>query len=316
MIFLVIGLILAVAAFIAIGQKKEKLVNPLGISVAILILLIGIAGSCIRTVDAGEVGIKYDPFNGGVQEDTLGQGIHLTHPFVTVYDLKTTHNLLQFAGFSVQTADSEYATFMVEVKYDMSVNNAYKVFNAYKGMPNTSMLQMDIQDAIKSNAPNYNIYDILGSSFDELKTNTEATLSTILEEYGLNLISINFIDIDAGDAIESAIVTKGILKQEKEQAAQKILIAEENQKAATIEAETDKKVMILDAEAQAESKLLDAEAQAKSMELIQEQLAKSPEYIEYIKWSAWDGILPEVMAGEGASLILDARDNSPETTID
>ena len=308
-IILVIGIVGAIAAMVLLGRGEKK-VNALNVTVAIIVLALGVTGSCIRIVNAGEVGIKYDPFRGGVQEETLGQGIQFTHPLVTVYNLKTTHNLIQFQQFSVQTKDSEYATFIVELKYNMTIENAYKVFNAYKGMPTNSMLQMDIQNAIKANAPNYNIYDILGGSYEELRINTEALLSVTMIENGLNLIALNFIDIDAGDLIESAIITKGILKQEKEQAVQRIAIAEEDQKSQTIVAETEKKVLVLDAEAKAEAKLLDAEAQAEAMNLIQEQLAKSPEYVNYIKWSAWDGELPSVMSGDASSVILDLREDT------
>lgn len=309
-IWLILGVILAVVAMILLG-KEGKRVNGLNVTVAVLILALSFAGSCIRIVNAGEVGIKYDPFRGGVQEDTLGQGIQFTHPFVTVYKLRTTHNLIKFQEFSVQTKDSEYATFVVELKYNMSIENAYKVFNAYKGMPTDSMLQMDIQNAIKANAPKYNIYDVLGGQFEQLRIEVDDYLAATMLENGLNLLSLNFIDIDAGQMIEDAIITKGILKQEKEQATQRIAIAEEDQKSKTITAETEKKVVILEAEANAEAKLLDAKAQAEAMSLIQEQLAKSPEYVNYIKWSAWDGVLPSVVSGESGSVILDMRDTIP-----
>ncbi|MBN2851375.1 MAG: hypothetical protein JXQ23_01410 [Clostridia bacterium] len=309
-IWLILGIILAAVAMILLG-KEGKRVNGLNVTVAVLILALGVAGSCIRIVNAGEVGIKYDPFRGGVQEDTLGQGIQFTHPFVTVYKLRTTHNLIKFQEFSVQTKDSEYATFVVELKYNMSIENAYKVFNAYKGMPTDSMLQMDIQNAIKANAPKYNIYDVLGGQFEQLRIEVDDYLAATMLENGLNLLSLNFIDIDAGQMIEDAIITKGILKQEKEQATQRIAIAEEDQKSKTITAETEKKVVILEAEANAEAKLLDAKAQAEAMSLIQEQLAKSPEYVNYIKWSAWDGVLPSVVSGESGSVILDMRDTIP-----
>lgn len=283
------------------------------IVITLLVLSLCVIGSSLRMVNAGQVGIKYDPFNGGVQEDTLGQGLHLTHPFVRVYKLKTTHNLIQFEQFSVQTKDSEFAWFIVELKYNMSVENAYKVFNAYKGMPTNNMLQMDIQNAVKAAAPGYNIYDILGGEFEGLRKEAETALLEKMETNGLNLLSLNFIDIDAGDAIENAIVAKGILKQEKEQATQRIAIAEQDQKSLTIKAETEKKVQILAAEAKAEAKLLDAEAQAKAMNLIQEQLAKSPEYVNYIKWSAWNGILPEIMGGDSIGLLMDMRENTTVT---
>ena len=311
-LWLIGGIILAVIAMVVLSEPEKK-VNSKNVTVAVLVLIIGIGASCIRIVNAGEVGIKYDLLRGGVQEETLGQGLQFTHPFVIVYKLKTTHSLLKFQQFSVQTKDSEYANFTVELKYNMSIENAYKVFNAYKGMPNDSMLQMDIQNAIKANAPNYNIYDILGGQFEQLRIEVESYLANTMLENGLNLLSLNFIDIDAGDQIEKAIVTKGILKQEKEQATQRIAIAEEDQKSKTITAETAKKVLVLNAEAQAEAKLLDAKAQAESMNLIQEQLAKSPEYVDYVKWSAWDGVLPSVISGEAGSVILDMRDN---TTLD
>jgi regulator of protease activity HflC (stomatin/prohibitin superfamily) len=58
------------------------------------------------------------------------------------------------------------------------------------------------------------------------------------------------------------------------------------------------------AEAEKQAKIAQAEAEAQAIKLVQETLETSPQYIDYIKWSKWDGVLPAVMA-DGNGLILD-----------
>ena len=59
-------------------------------------------------------------------------------------------------------------------------------------------------------------------------------------------------------------------------------------------------------EVEAKQKIAQAEAEAESIRLIQEALAKSPDYVDYVKWSKWDGKLPEVVGSDG--VLVDVGD--------
>lgn len=315
-IFGIITTIIIVTLILISGKKKRGSNNTsivLSIFIGGLVFTSFTLFSCIKVVHAGEVGIVYDYFRGGVQKETLSQGMHFRNPFVKIYKIDTTQQKLEFAPFNVQTQDSEFANFTVEIKYRVPISNANKTFLEFKGMPKPDMLQTDVQSAIKEFSINYNIYGILGGDFETLRTNAYDDLKDTLDEFGIEVIELNFKDIDAGDEIEKAIIQKGIIKQEKDQAEEKRQVAEIEQQRRLIEAETSKQEVIKSAEAEAEKMRIKAEAESEAIRLIQEQLSTSPSYIDYIKWSNWDGKLPEVIAGDSANMIIDTRSDDVQT---
>ncbi|ERJ12035.1 SPFH domain-containing protein [Haloplasma contractile] len=107
--------------------------------------------------------------------------------------------------------------------------------------------------------------------------------------------------------IQKAINAKFTAEREKE--AQTIKNALNEEKAIA-----EKNVEITKAEAKAEKIKIEAEAEADAVRMIQEQLAQNPEYIEYIKWTKWDGKLPNVMTGTDGSIIVDSRDQTDQTS--
>lgn len=316
MSFIVFGLILAVASVIVLTQltnKKVIKVNPAlrGLIAVGILLGTGLLGA-MRNVGAGEVGIVYAPFQGGVQEDTLPEGTHFINPLNSVYTIQTTQQQIQFAPFSVQTSDAEWAEFLVEIKYRIPIENAYKVYRTFKGMPSSSLLRTDVQTSIKQYGSKYNVYDILGGEYEKMRLEAFNDLQETLNQYGIQLDELNFIDIDAGEIIENAIIQKGVIKQEKEQAEQRQQIAEIEAETNLIKAENEKQLEILRAQAEAEkqkiaaqqeaeNKRILAEAEAEALRLIQDQLATNPEIIEYLLAMAWDGKLPETWLQSGDS---------------
>jgi regulator of protease activity HflC (stomatin/prohibitin superfamily) len=145
--------------------------------------------------------------------------------------------------------------------------------------------------AIETVTTNYNIIEILGENRNNVYLEIEQALSERFEEDGVTLHSITFLDTDAGASIEAAIEAEAAAKKEVDIAEQK-----------RVKAEIEKQEAIIRAEAEKEQKILQAQGEAESIRIIQEQLAKDPTYIDYIKWSNWDGALPEVL-GESDILL-------------
>ena len=51
-------------------------------------------------VPANSVGIKYNPFNGGTQEKTVGEGFYVKSPLEKIYKLSTKVQEFQFQNIS------------------------------------------------------------------------------------------------------------------------------------------------------------------------------------------------------------------------
>jgi regulator of protease activity HflC (stomatin/prohibitin superfamily) len=91
-------------------------------------------------------------------------------------------------------------------------------------------------------------------------------------------------------SLQQAIEGKTKAVQEAQAAMQRKLVAE---------AEAQEKIAI--AKGDSAKAIIDAQALALSMKLKQREL--TPAYIEYIKWSNWDGKLPTTIAGNGGTLL-------------
>lgn len=106
------------------------------------------------------------------------------------------------------------------------------------------------------------------------------------------------------DAFEQSIQNKVI-------AAQDALKMENKTK----EKEEEAKQIVIAAQAEADSQKLAADAQAYAIQVVQEQLKSSPDYIDYLKITNWNGVLPQVMSdGINPFLVLDSEDEQTGTS--
>ena len=91
MLLLILGIILLIAATAINKQQREelhKVANGLRIGAVILIIL-GVLTSCIKQIDAGQIGVK--SLFGKVDDQVLTSGLNVINPLVDVkiVDIKT-----------------------------------------------------------------------------------------------------------------------------------------------------------------------------------------------------------------------------------
>lgn len=94
-------------------------------------------------------------------------------------------------------------------------------------------------------------------------------------------------------SLQEAIESKTKAVQEAQAAYQRKLVAE---------AKAQEKIAI--ARGDSAQKIINASAESMSIKIKQREL--TPEYIEYIKWSNWNGVLPTTVAG-GSGVLLNVK---------
>lgn len=310
MFIIVLGVVLGLIVFGIIHFQKVafgKMKTVAGLFLGLLSTSIVISFACFTMIPANSVGIQYNPFSGGVLEDVLEEGFHPKNPVTEIYVISTeiqskqiginntTGQVDPYSALSGQTKDSQYLTIALDVKYRINRENAYEVFRNFKTLDvvDRQLITPAAQRAIESVTVNYNIIEILGSERNNIYHEIEGDLNERLSKSGIELYSITFLDTDAGDEIENAIAQEAT-------AAKQVDIAEQEK----LRAEIQKETSIIEAEAAKEVKILEAEGQAQSIEIIQEQLSKDPTYIEYLKWTNWDGVLPSTLVTDETDLII------------
>lgn len=265
---------------------------------AILALLI-MFPSFIAKVPANSVGINYSPFSG-TSETTLSEGFHSKNPFAKVYNISTEVKTATIENLTTQTKDAQFIESALDIKYRVNPTNAYLIFTQFRTLDNMSktLIVPTTQRVLELVTTKYNVIDVLGEKRSEIYSELEQSLTKELAKYGVEFYSISITDMDAGDAIESAITAEAVAKKAVETAEQELLKAqtEAKQKSVTAQAEQDA------AKIQAETKIIQAEAEKKANELLQQSLS---DLILNQQWiNKWNGNVPTYYGGDGTDLIF------------
>lgn len=308
----VLSVVSVVGIYISIKEINKKHFVKMGLKPLFgLLWLLIILGGTFSSISKNSVGIVYDQLNGGIQDNTLGEGLHVKTPFqqVTVIGTSNKTQLIQVAG---QTKDSIYADFMITIVYRIEKENAGKFFRrTNQGDIDSIQLNSIVRETLQSVSIKYDIYGILGSELDNLRVEFENKLrESMLERYHITVVSSSFDDVDAGSRIEEIVRSKG-------EALQQIEIEELNKE----KAEVQKAILMIEAEAQAEVVRIAAEAQADKIGFEKRALALMiTEYIDAfptltekevatiilqtVFYETWDGVLPGVVTGDALEALL------------
>lgn len=287
MIIIIISIILALGLFIIAGLKKNPEYRSEYIFkfnrrqlVAILPLLL-ILTNLIAIVPANHVGILYSPF-AGVKEETIPEGWNKKGLLDKVYKINTEVQTVQLSNITGQTRDAQWVEMVLDIKYKVDPTTAYQVFKQYRNLENvgTSLIPPTVQRSIENITTQYNIMDLLGEERNAVYLGVENNLKERLSASGITFVSINFVDTEAGAALEQAIEKEGIAKKAVETAEQERLRSEIEAQKRVVEAEADKQKAVIEAE----TKLIEAQAEADANKKLSESL--TPQLIQKMEMEA------------------------------
>ena len=278
MFIIILSVILTLVAFVGLSidvvEDKFKVTKKSFLSLFCL-LLIGF--DCFTNIGANKVGIVYNPFKGGIQNYTLGQGYKLKSPFAKVYKINTEVNELTFNNISVQTNDSQFVNAVIKAQVKIDSTQAFEYFSKYrdKSLEDiSSVLSATIQKQLETITTQYNIMDVLGAKRDEIVNKSLELIQSELAKDGISVLRITLVDTDAGEQIEKAIANEAVAKKEAETAEYK------KQKA----------------QLEGEAKVIEAQKEKEANELISKTLTDELLMEQFIE--KWDGKLPTVTGGE------------------
>ncbi|MFR1687971.1 MAG: prohibitin family protein [Massilimicrobiota timonensis] len=280
-VLVIIGFVLVIGSFCNLKEEKwERKPNKLIIA-GLLCLCIFMGTLCISFIPANCVGVRWSIFNG-TSENTLDEGIAFKGPLDKIYTISTTVQERTDKEVSVQTKDAQWVKMEVNVKYQVSKENAFKVYKGYKTLENLNknIIGNYAQEELNKVCSEYNVIDILGEKRNEVVTRATDSLKEKFLEEGINLKALTIKDVDAGEAIEKAIEDEAIAKKAVETAKQ-------NQEKAKTEAET---------------KLIEAEGEAQANAVKTKELTKEILMEQWIK--KWNGELPKVASEDGVMIDL------------
>lgn len=240
MVLIILGLIVFIAAFYLKAQQQPL---PQYASVARLVglglIVLGILTSCIKQIDAGQIGVK--SIFGKVQNDVLTSGLTFVNPLVDVnkIDIKTqnytmsgVHNEGDVAGddaIRVLTADG------LEVVIDLTV--LYRVMATEAPML-VKETGMDFKDKvvrpitrtkIRDNAVYYTAVDLYSTRRDEFQTRIFKTIESDFKKRGLVLEQLLVRNITLPATVKASIEEK--IKAEQDAQKMEFVLQKEKQEA-------------------------------------------------------------------------------------
>lgn len=243
---------------------------------ALIPLVLWIGTMCIAVIPANTVGVKYSKLSG-TSNDTLGEGIHLITPFDEIYEIDTTIQERTVKDVAVQTQDAQFITMEINVKYQVSKSNAFRIYKGYKTLDNLNknIVANYSQQALNEICTQYNVIDVLGEKRNEIISKATDVLNEKFEAEGVTLKALVLKDTDAGEEIEKAIKDEAVAKKAVETAEQK------KQKA----------------QKEAETKVIKAQGEADANAIESEKLTEQVLRKMFIE--KWNGELPKVNGTDG-----------------
>ena len=251
-----------------------------------LLPLLSILFGCFTIVKPNNVGIAYNPFKGGVQGETLGEGYKTKSPLTDIYQLSTTVQEMTFNNLSVQTADSQWINTNLQIQARIDKTQAFEYFKKYKDSDLediASIISNTIKKELESVTTQYNVIDILGEARSEIVLKAFELVQTELLKDGILVERLIIVDTDAGAEIENAIAQEAVAKKNVDTASYKKQ----------------------QAELEGQAKIAEAEATAKANALLEKSLTDEVIAKQFI--DKWDGKLPTTYAGEDVMGIFNLK---------
>lgn len=294
MFLLILGFVILIAAG-AIAKRDERLrrlQTPIR-AVGAVIMLIGILMSCIKQIDAGQIGVK--KLFGKVQKDVMGSGLHFINPLLEVekLDIKTQNYTMSGMhdegtksgddAIRVLTADGLEVTIDLSVLYRVITNDAPMLLQETGTDYEDKIVRPITRTRIRDNAVYYDAVALYSTKRDEFQQRIFKNIEADFKKRGLLLENLLVRNITLPQSVRATIEQK----INAEQDAQKMQFVLQKEKQ------------------EAERKRVEAQGIADYQRIISESLTDRQLQYESIKAQL------EIAKSQNAKVIIMGKGNTP-----
>lgn len=251
---------------------------------------------------------------GKVHEVNLDEGLHVISPWQIVVNMPV---MIQKAEITESTAsnDLQEITTKLAVHYRVRVDSAWVVYQTMRMDYLHLLVEPVIMEELKATTADWSAEQLI-TERPLLMIQLQETLDERLQPYGIDVMTVNFIDFQFSKEFWDAIERKVVATQDALTEKNKVEIVRYQQKQAVITAEGQYNVTVIQASAEAQKKIIAAEAEARRITIeanatagaiMQITSQMTPEYAQYQYLTRWNGILPSTLLGsiEDIGLIID-----------
>jgi regulator of protease activity HflC (stomatin/prohibitin superfamily) len=240
MVLIILGIVLLVISFTisrADGRFTTLSHNIRFGSYALFVL--GLLTACIRQVDAGFVGVQ--TLFGRVKNETLGSGLHLVNPLVSVrqldvktqnYTMSGVHGEGQVQGddaIRVLSADGLEVTIDLSVLYRLQPDQAPNLIREIGVEYEDKIVRPITRTRIRDNAVYYDAVSLYSTKRDEFQQRIFKSIEDDFRKRGLVLENLLVRNITLPASVKAAIEQK--INAEQESQKMQFVLAKEKQEA-------------------------------------------------------------------------------------
>ena len=240
MILIILGIILfIVATLIAKNNTAIAKFEGIGKKISIVLVALGIMTSCVKQIDAGEIGVKI--LFGSIQKEVMLSGLHFINPLLDVkkldvktqnYTMSGVHNEGDKAGddaIKVLTSDGLEVTIDLTVLFRLVSNEAPRLLGETGADYRDKIVRPITRTKIRDNAVYYQAVDLFGSKRDEFQQRIYKTIEDDFKKRGLMLEQLLVRNITLPNSVKASIESK--INAEQDAKKMEFVLQKEKQEA-------------------------------------------------------------------------------------
>ncbi|GAC1441388.1 MAG: prohibitin family protein [Sediminibacterium sp.] len=240
MTLIIFGILLLIAALFVTKQREELHKLGTGIRVAGLVLiLLGLLTSCIKQIDAGQIGVK--SLFGKIENDVLTSGLNVVNPLVDVktldiktvnYTMSAVHDEGDKAGddaIRVLTADGLEVVIDLTVLYRIIGTEAPRLVRETGLDYRDKIVRPLTRTKIRDNAVYFTAIDLYSTKRDQFQNRIFKSIEDDFKKRGLILEQLLVRNITLPANVKVSIEEK--IKAEQDAQKMEFVLQKEKQEA-------------------------------------------------------------------------------------
>lgn len=262
---------------------KNTIIRNIIIGILLIFIIITLISS-LTTVPTGFVGVKTR--FGQVQDTTIQEGLNLKLPFVekiVKMDCRTqkTEYTMEASSKDLQ----KISNFKVAINYNVSKETANQLYKEVGVDYKSVIVEPAIQEAMKATIANYTAEELI-TKRNEVSAFALNSLFDKLQDKGIQLTSLNILDLSFSEEFDKAVEEKQIVEQETQKAQYELEKAK---------VENEKKIENAKAEAEV--------MKQQNLQITEQYLRLKEIENQKAMIDKWTGQLPTIMT-DGSNLLL------------
>jgi regulator of protease activity HflC (stomatin/prohibitin superfamily) len=240
MVLIILGIILFIVATVIVKNNSAlSKFERVGKTISIVLIALGIMNSCVKQIDAGEIGVKI--LFGSIQKEVMLSGLHFINPLLDVkkldvktqnYTMSGVHDEGDKAGddaIKVLTSDGLEVTIDLTVLFRVVSIAAPRLLGETGADYRDKIVRPITRTKIRDNAVYYQAVDLFGSKRDEFQQRIYKTIEDDFKKRGLMLEQLLVRNITLPNSVKASIESK--INAEQDAKKMEFVLQKEKQEA-------------------------------------------------------------------------------------